>query len=1523
MTTSSVQNEPAEPYVGLRPFERSEQRLFFGRDQDAMLLCDKLLSAHVTILHAQSGVGKTSLLRAMVVPQLEHEAVVLYHDAWSNDAPLAGLKAALTELAAAYGVPSPEAGNPTLKELVCLINAVQRQPVILVLDQFEEFLLQHSGRLEPLREELGELMRPGDVEAHVLLSLREEFLATLEPFKRVTLTLFASTYRLERLAEDELHRAIREPAQQFGAGCSTELIDALLTDLREGVGTDVGERIVELPFLQLICRELWRAVGTTAAPELTLGLYGAMGRARGILGVYVRDVTPRRLGERYLMAHLLRYLAPPSGLKMSYSADDLAQLMNADRDSILLLLRRLAEHRILHVREFRKRERFELQHDTLIRVLAPWRDQLLQRRRRRQWGLAVLGSIVALLSLYVAGTSYTTHREQKAVEESAKEELKKITYTALQNAASETDVFKREKKLTIVFDQAAGYVLRNHPKQLDYLKLFLQTNEDKIPSNYGWVAPRLELRTEPDQKWPFRMTTSTSRDKARTAVYEWLNVAQLLFARGIPAPGRLLQSGDNTFPFEQVRLELPGSEPLIVTVPDYGDGSVIASGNLLGTAAEFLERFGDHWRRFESPSGQDHWVVPRWSVPIWKAAAASPTSGASLMTILLGDSLLKDPKPLLGEAAVAFLLDRVAKGQGTGRSLSRMETVAEAQRIRGHRLGDDLAELYRLNNAALLELPYMLDALANYPDDTSKVAAKNVLRELYDNRIRATNGGPYQPDRLHGATEMTTPPKPTEGAQIAREAYGETERWLPTLMVPIRASIGGRVVNWWVEDESKLKPELEEAIAGFHETFFRRFGIELPGINLASEDKLDDASMRTEFFYEGSAIKETRPTRLEESASFKQLQEILIARAEPFRAMFVSADLVAKTLAKLPKPLQNWFSSHYSKTDLKLLLRGVLVGEDPAATTIEHTDWLLGSLVFYSVAGDPLDAKTLVSHLQRLQRARLRPSTALSAGQPVDPRIAQGIDSIEQQPEQAEHLFRAAVSADREGALTAFQRAYTKQLRRKTQTRILTACAKVNQVKSTDVETRVELDDLAADPAHSATRESARSLLLCRWAHRRLAKHAVKERRLAQELAAQFSRLEEWDPTDAIWFGLRFLQTYAPGDPDTRSFAEALLEHVSLRSTPAFAVRILVELGEFCGTPAEKGWCRRLISRITHRTSDPVARLAGLSAMLDTAWGGDLLYAAQAALDITQAKGKVFDSGQRELAQLLRARALTSSAAYRLVNPREVDLREVEGTLRSLADSPAIGQPARGYLCLLLETEDRIDDEVGLIQDWLTANNEHPDALTYLLNARLKQGDSKGVQEVAERIETLLQSKRSADERKRLLFNVSKAAILADLPRAEWLARQLLQTDHEYADYIRMILASFMSDKDAATAKALLLAKWEKLAPAAWDGRLREGDPLVWHEMLIGYFLDKVPRNRIFADLRDDAAFGRSAFAHLPRSRLGMLCEAYFYEALHLRATLGRDAMCAALPRVIETGIKPYIEYGMAQFLLKTQCAPN
>jgi tetratricopeptide (TPR) repeat protein len=432
--------ESISPYPGLRPFERHERDFFFGRDRDAELLSNKIFASRLTLLFGQSGRGKSSLLRTLLIPQMEAEgARVFSFDEWAVPEPLAllaeRLAAILQTKAATFtaeDLAAAEVKNSGTKrrfkdgiiiDLLRRLTAYDPRPLVIVLDQFEELLLRHSNSIETVRRELAALVRDRDIDLKILISLREEFLAALEPFRRDIPGLFDSTYRLEGLSAESLADAIFKPASKLGVTVDSALVETLIRDLeRRSVAavpmpgdasgnasthTATTEVAVELPMLQLVMAALWKEAVATNRQDITLDLYRTLGGWRHVLATYVQQVTPVSYRDRLLAARLLQHLAPSSGYKSSYSAEDLRAITGLNGERIQGELYRLSRAGIVRVREFRGKNLYELQHDSLIDVLAPWRDSVLRRWRQTKWAIGTAAALilVAYLSYLVESKS--------------------------------------------------------------------------------------------------------------------------------------------------------------------------------------------------------------------------------------------------------------------------------------------------------------------------------------------------------------------------------------------------------------------------------------------------------------------------------------------------------------------------------------------------------------------------------------------------------------------------------------------------------------------------------------------------------------------------------------------------------------------------------------------------------------------------------------------------------------------------------------------------------------------------------------------------------------------------------------------------------------------------------------------------------------------------------------------------------------------------------------------------------------
>ena len=261
--------------------------------------------------------------------------------------------------------------------------------------------------------------------------MREEFLGALEPFRDEILNLFQSTYRLGALDDRQVADVIRRPAEFFNGGCDSDLLGALIQDLKPAESQPVSGA-VDLPMLQIVCEQLWTEAQKQGDRRLTRELYTAMGGAQKVLEDWVARAMPPSWDEQVLTARMMLLLAPSSGLKMSFSAVDLAKGLDSEVQLVEAVLKRLSgsTRPVLRQRAYRGALAYELQHDALIKVLRPWRDEILQnadvmrqrasaqRTRRIRAAVLAAGALFVFLAsiLFVLWRGTVRTEQTRAVE---------------------------------------------------------------------------------------------------------------------------------------------------------------------------------------------------------------------------------------------------------------------------------------------------------------------------------------------------------------------------------------------------------------------------------------------------------------------------------------------------------------------------------------------------------------------------------------------------------------------------------------------------------------------------------------------------------------------------------------------------------------------------------------------------------------------------------------------------------------------------------------------------------------------------------------------------------------------------------------------------------------------------------------------------------------------------------------------------------------------------------------------------
>lgn len=249
---------PPRPYPGLRAFEKDEWPIFFGRERMTDEVVAQLVRKHLLVLHGDSGCGKSSLLRAGVLPRLE-QTNARGGARWRTctvtpgEAPLRRLAEGLAALvpggdAAAHALEIRrrlQLGRPAAAGIAPLVCR-EGEHVCILVDQFEE-LFAHAAREGP---EEAQLFIDILIGLHALpprglyaaLTMRSEFLGACARYRGFAEAVNLTQYLLPRMEHEDVVRAICEPAAMYEG--------TVLRSVAEWMITDAGHGQDQLPLIQ-------------------------------------------------------------------------------------------------------------------------------------------------------------------------------------------------------------------------------------------------------------------------------------------------------------------------------------------------------------------------------------------------------------------------------------------------------------------------------------------------------------------------------------------------------------------------------------------------------------------------------------------------------------------------------------------------------------------------------------------------------------------------------------------------------------------------------------------------------------------------------------------------------------------------------------------------------------------------------------------------------------------------------------------------------------------------------------------------------------------------------------------------------------------------------------------------------------------------------------------------------------------------------------------------------------------------
>ena len=399
-------NKPAEriavlppdrpPFRGLLHFDVEDAVVFFGRERETEELLGHLGKDPFLLVVGDSGCGKSSLVRAGLVPALLRGR---FHDgrAWVSDwriaitrpgnDPFGELAESLPDLAGDAS-DRPERihrnrtllaeGSDGLRDIVAgSVSPGSR--TLLVVDQFEELFTYNqepdNDAAAVRRRYIDCLLRAANAEGsrpvHVIVTLRADFFGRCWESPELLDRIQQNQYLTPRLPVERLRELIERPLAMAGAQAEPGLVETMLDD--------VGDEPSNLALLEHTLDQLWQKRRVDGEGLwITHEAYESMGRLPGALRNHANAAVERLKSEeertlaRRFFVDLTQLGEGTEDTRRRVKIEDLTAL-TGDRDQAIAVLEKLASERLITTGE----DHAEVAHEALIRSwpeLRKWVD---------------------------------------------------------------------------------------------------------------------------------------------------------------------------------------------------------------------------------------------------------------------------------------------------------------------------------------------------------------------------------------------------------------------------------------------------------------------------------------------------------------------------------------------------------------------------------------------------------------------------------------------------------------------------------------------------------------------------------------------------------------------------------------------------------------------------------------------------------------------------------------------------------------------------------------------------------------------------------------------------------------------------------------------------------------------------------------------------------------------------------------------------------------------------------------------
>jgi diguanylate cyclase (GGDEF)-like protein len=282
---------PQNPYRGLEAFTEDDAAVFFGREAESQALAERVMARPVTVVVGSSGVGKSSLVQAGLLPRL-HDSEWTISIVRPGRDPWYQLAVELLR-AQRHGRSKPPKGRPfdvgrdDVEREVDRLHLTGLRPMarflrghgrrlLVVIDQFEEIFTDGADPDQDILDLLLPMAAKADESVRLVHTLRSDFLPALIDVPGVAGRLDERLYPVSPLTSDQIRAAVSKPAMAVGVR------------FEEGLDEEIAREAIRgsLPLLEFTLTHLWT---TQRRKTLTYAGYHKMGGVTGALDRFANE----------------------------------------------------------------------------------------------------------------------------------------------------------------------------------------------------------------------------------------------------------------------------------------------------------------------------------------------------------------------------------------------------------------------------------------------------------------------------------------------------------------------------------------------------------------------------------------------------------------------------------------------------------------------------------------------------------------------------------------------------------------------------------------------------------------------------------------------------------------------------------------------------------------------------------------------------------------------------------------------------------------------------------------------------------------------------------------------------------------------------------------------------------------------------------------------------------------------------------------------------------------------------------